>query len=109
MAAMHKTNKYVPVPTFFLPDSEDLGSYSNVRKHVAGATPVVAGTMGEAIHLSQTERADLIIAARKTLDQVGLSTAPIIVGTGTGSTRETLQLTKQAAVAGADYALLNIL
>ncbi|KAF8623551.1 hypothetical protein AX15_006322 [Amanita polypyramis BW_CC] len=101
---------YVPVPTFFLPDSEDL-DIPTFERHVtrvalAGANPVIAGTQGEAIHLSQTERVDIIRAARRALDIAGLKTVPIISGTGGGSTRETLLLTKQAAAAGADYALV---
>ena len=118
---------YAPVPTFFLPESEDLGPFflSNSKqshlldtsdiptfeKHVtqvalAGAGPVIAGSMGESIHLSQTDRTELICAARRALDNAGLTTVPIIAGTGAGSTRETLQLTRQAASAGADYALI---
>ena len=62
--------------------------------------------MGESIHLSQTERVELISAARRALDKAGLTAVPIIAGTGAGSTRETLQLTKQAAAAGADCALI---
>lgn len=73
---------------------------------LAGAGPVIAGSMGESIHLSHTDRTELISAARRALDNAGLSTVPIIAGTGAGSTRETLQLTKQAASAGADYVLI---
>ena len=62
--------------------------------------------MGESIHLSQTDRTELICAARRALDNAGLTAVPIIAGTGAGSTRETLQLTEQAASAGADYALI---
>jgi len=113
MTATFKSLKpgiYAPVPTFFLPESEDL-DIPSFEKHVtriagAGAAPVVAGTMGEAIHLSHVERTELIQAARRALDTAGLATVPVIAGTGTGSTRETIDLTKQAAVAGADYALV---
>jgi len=62
--------------------------------------------MGEAIHLSHTERAALIRAARKALDLANLTAVPIIAGTGAGSTRETLDLTEQAAASGADYVLV---
>lgn len=62
--------------------------------------------MGEAIHLSHEERITLIKAGRKALDAAGHTTMPIIAGTGAGSTRETIQLTKQAADAGADYAIV---
>lgn len=62
--------------------------------------------MGEAIHLSRAERVTLVQIARKTLDRVGLTHMPVIAGTGAGSTRETLELTKEAAAAGADYVLV---
>lgn len=62
--------------------------------------------MGEAIHLSQDERTTLIRTARKALDGAGFTHIPIIAGTGAASTRETLELTDQAAAAGADYAIV---
>lgn len=62
--------------------------------------------MGEAIHLSHSERAKLIRVARKVLDEASLIHVPIIAGTGAGSTRETIDLTLQAAAAGADYAIV---
>jgi 4-hydroxy-2-oxoglutarate aldolase len=62
--------------------------------------------MGEAIHLSHAERVTLVQSARRTLDDIGLVHMPVIAGTGAGSTRETLELTKEAACAGADYVLV---
>jgi 4-hydroxy-2-oxoglutarate aldolase len=67
---------------------------------------VIAGSMGEATHLSHAERVRLIQAGRKALDNAGCSHIPIVVGTGAGSTRETVELTNEAAAAGADYALV---
>lgn len=105
-----KAGIFAPIPTFFLPDTEDLDIPSFeahlVRVAQAGVSPVIAGSMGEAIHLSRTERVMLIQTARKALNNVGLHTMPIIAGTGGGSTRETLELTKEAAAAGADYVLV---
>ncbi|KAF8910996.1 hypothetical protein CPB84DRAFT_1743134 [Gymnopilus junonius] len=95
---------------FFLPDSEDLDipAFEGhvVRVATAGVAPLVAGSMGEAIHLSHSERVKLIHAARKALDNAGLNHVPIIAGTGAGSTRETIELTNEAAAAGADYAIV---
>ena len=48
--------------------------------------------MGEAHHLSPSERIELITSARKALDEAGLTEVPIIAGTGVGSTRETIEL-----------------
>ena len=62
--------------------------------------------MGEAHHLSPDERVTLIKAVRTALDEAGYTVVPIIAGTGSGSTRETIQLSKEAAEAGADYAIV---
>ncbi|KAJ7940553.1 dihydrodipicolinate synthetase [Mycena leptocephala] len=105
-----KAGVFAPIPTFFLPDSEDL-DLSTFETHVvriasAGVGPLIAGSMGEAIHLSHAERIALIRAARKALDAAGFPTVPLIVGTGAASTRETIELTAEAAQAGADYAIV---
>lgn len=62
--------------------------------------------MGEGLHLSHPERVQLIQAARHALDTAGFPHMPTIVGTGIGSTRETVQLTLEAAAAGADIAIV---
>ena len=62
--------------------------------------------MGEAHHLTPDERVTLIKAARSILDSNSLSHIPIVAGTGAGSTRETIQLCKDAYDAGGEYALL---
>ena len=120
---------YAPLPTFFKTDSEDLGTpnpcsaspivsltiglvdLESQTAHVirlvkAGVKPLLGGTMGEAHHLSHDERATLIKVTRKALDDAGYTDVPIIAGTGAGSTRETIQLSEEAAAAGADYAIV---
>jgi Dihydrodipicolinate synthetase family len=154
---------YAPIPTFFLPVSQDLGKYPlfhppvyplltgfysvtslpalhpfipsttyshpdgtldpsriprichadipTFQKHIlkiatADVGILICGSMGEAHHLTPDERLQLICAARNALDGASFSTVPIIVGTGAGSTRETIRLTKDAAEAGADYAIV---
>ncbi|PVF98792.1 aldolase [Serendipita vermifera] len=101
---------YAPIPTFFVPESEDL-DIPTFQKHIvyiatAGIGILICGSMGEAHHLSPTERVQLIKAAREALDKAHFTTTPIVVGTGTGSTRETIKLTKEAAEAGADYSIV---
>ncbi|PCH38167.1 dihydrodipicolinate synthetase [Wolfiporia cocos MD-104 SS10] len=101
---------YAPIPTFFLPGSEDLDLQS-FESHVlllagAGVRPLLAGSMGEGIHLTHAERIILIQAARRALDKAGFTQVPIVAGTGTGSTRETIELCHEAARAGADYAIV---
>ncbi|KAF5380924.1 hypothetical protein D9615_004018 [Tricholomella constricta] len=105
-----KAGIYAPIPSFFLPSSEDL-DIPTFEAHVArvaaaGVAPVIAGSMGEAIHLSHAERVRLIHAGRKALDNAGFPNFPTIVGTGSGSTRETIELGNEAAAAGADYAIV---
>jgi len=91
--------------TRFCPDLETL------KKHVvliakARVGILVCGSMGEAHHLSPEERVAVINATREALDGAGFPSLPIIAGTGVGSTRETVARTKEAAEAGADYALV---
>ncbi|KAL7281183.1 LOW QUALITY PROTEIN: hypothetical protein ACG7TL_004491 [Trametes sanguinea] len=122
---------YAPIPTFFHSDTEDLGECASRKKvvdneltsvrypadidsfttHVvrvakAGVGPLLAGSMGEAHHLTHAERVTLIKAARRALDDAGLTHVPLIAGTGAGSTRETVELCNEAAQAGADYAIV---
>ncbi|TDL21558.1 dihydrodipicolinate synthetase [Rickenella mellea] len=103
---------YAPVPTFFLPNSEDLDLASFeaqvLRISQAGVIPLLSGTMGEAHHLSHKERSTLIHVARRALDSAGLTHVPIVSGTGAGSTRETVELCAEAAASGADAAIVII-
>ncbi|KZT67137.1 aldolase [Daedalea quercina L-15889] len=101
---------YAPIPTFYQPETEEL-DLETLAKHVvraakAGVRPLLAGSMGEGVHLTHGERVELIKATRTALDEAGFTTMPIIAGTGTGSTRETVELCKEAAAAGADYAIV---
>ncbi|KAJ5387965.1 hypothetical protein N7509_010506 [Penicillium cosmopolitanum] len=93
------TGIYTPLPCFF-DGNEDLVIAS------AGTTPVVSGSMGEAVHLSNEEKKQLIQSARFALDEISLQHVPIVAGTGAASTRETIQLCKDAAEAGADYVMV---
>lgn len=77
-----------------------------LRVAKAGVGTLVAGSLGEAHHLSHAERTTLITTARKVLDAEGLTHVPIIAGTGVGSTRETIELSKQAALDGADAVIV---
>jgi 4-hydroxy-2-oxoglutarate aldolase len=57
------------------------------------------------ISQSSSERTSLIVAGRSALDEINLSTVPIVAGIGEASTRESIQLAKEAASAGADFAI----
>jgi len=61
---------------------------------------VVAGTTGEAPTLSETEKLDLWRAVSEAV------TIPVIAGTGSNNTAETVELTRQAASVGASGVLL---
>jgi 4-hydroxy-2-oxoglutarate aldolase len=61
--------------------------------------------MGEASHLSRGERQTLIKVAREALDEINLTHVPIVAGCSVASTRESIVIAKEAAVAGADFAI----
>lgn len=67
---------------------------------------VVLGTNGEAHHVSRSERTALISSARKALDENGFEDRPLLVGTGGGSARETVELCGEARDAGASHAIV---
>lgn len=54
---------------------------------------------------SHQERTALIVAGREALDSINLTTIPIVAGIGATSTRESIQLAKEATAAGADFAI----
>ena len=104
---------YVPIPTFFLdtPADEQPVDVDTVARHVqflcsAGVHGVVCmGSTGEAVHLSEDERQLVIRTARKTIDESS-SKAKLIAGCSYESVHGTLRLIKQAAEAGAEYAMV---
>ena len=75
-----------------------------VEWHIAqGTNSIVAvGTTGEASTLSMKEHTQVI----KEIIRVANKRIPIIAGTGANSTREAIELTKEAKELGADAALL---
>ncbi|KEQ99279.1 hypothetical protein AUEXF2481DRAFT_62175 [Aureobasidium subglaciale EXF-2481] len=100
---------YTPLPTFFYEDEElNLVEYRKHLLHVVGkgALPVCAGSLGEAVHLSREERSILIRCTRETLDEQGFESVPIVAGVGGLSTRETIQLAKDAFEAGATVGMV---
>ncbi|KAL8777655.1 MAG: hypothetical protein Q9213_007767 [Squamulea squamosa] len=102
---------YVPTLTFFHPETEDL-DLDTITKHavrlakagVAGLT--TQGSNGEAVHLSHQERKLVTKTTRNALDNAGFYGLPIIVGCGSQSTRETVELCREAMTSGGDYALV---
>lgn len=66
----------------------------------------MAGSAGEAPHLTREERAALIKTAREALNTSGLESVPIVAGVGSFSTKETIKLAHDAEEAGADHAMV---
>lgn len=101
----------MPTVTFFKPENEDL-DLPTISKHavrlakagVAGLT--TQGSNGEAVHLSHSERKQVTNTTRNALDRAGFHLMPIIVGCGSQSTRETIELCHEALNSGGDYALV---
>ncbi len=63
---------------------------------------LVLGSNGEAVYLNDTEKSQVLTAARETADPEKV----LMAGTGCESTRATIQLTAHAADLGADCALV---
>ncbi|KAI0483902.1 mitochondrial putative 4-hydroxy-2-oxoglutarate aldolase [Xylaria cf. heliscus] len=102
---------YVPTLCFFDPETEDIDTNSIARHTVrlaqAGVTGIATqGSNGEAVHLTHRERELVTATTRSALDQAGFSHVPVIVGCGAQSVRETIELCREAADAGGDYALV---
>lgn len=108
---------YVPSPTFFLSasNSELLQSAVDVdtqKKHSvflakAGVTGLVLlGSTGEAIHLTRSERVELVAGVRKGLEDAGFPDYPIMAGVLTNGIDETLEWLHDYAKAGAQWGLV---
>jgi len=102
---------YVPTVAFFKPDSEEVDVETTKRHAIrlaeAGVTGIVThGSNGEAVHLSRDERILINTVTREALDSIGRSNMPLIVGCGAQSTRETIQLCKDASNSGGQFALV---
>ncbi|WQF80691.1 Putative aldolase-type TIM barrel [Colletotrichum destructivum] len=101
---------YVPTVAFFRDDdSVDVETTTShaVRLAAAGVAGLVThGSNGEAVHLDHAERQLINRTTRAALDAAGKADLPLIVGCGAQSTRETVQLCREAASSGGDYALV---
>jgi dihydrodipicolinate synthase/N-acetylneuraminate lyase len=101
----------VPALAFFHPDTEDV-DVETVAKHAvrlaqAGISSITTqGSNGEAVHLTHSERKLITSTTRKALDDAGFHHVPVIVGCGSQSTREAIELCHEAHAAGGDYALV---
>ena len=67
---------------------------------------VILGSTGEAIHLTNKERNELIKSQRQGLDDAGFKDRAIIAGTATQNIGETLIQLEEAKTAGAEYGMV---
>jgi 2-keto-3-deoxy-L-rhamnonate aldolase len=109
---------YVPVPTFFVSRTAknynavaaplDLETQAKHSLHLAksGITGlVVLGSTGEAVHLSNKERFDVLSAIRKAFDESGFKEYPLIAGTAAQNIEEVVEQLKSAKEAGCQWGL----
>lgn len=101
---------FVPTVAFFASDdSVDEETTKNHAKRLARAGVaglVTHGSNGEAVHLDHAERKLITRLTRTALEEVGKANLPIIVGCGAQSTRETIQLCRDAGESGGTHALI---
>jgi L-threo-3-deoxy-hexylosonate aldolase len=102
---------YAPTMTFFDKETEDV-DVATIKKHAvrlakAGLVGLVTmGSNGEAVHLSRDEKTLVTRATREALNEAGFHDVPVIAGCSENSVRHAVELTKEAAAAGAEYALI---
>ncbi|KAK3503228.1 hypothetical protein B0T13DRAFT_124619 [Neurospora crassa] len=113
---------WVPSPTFFTTSSPSPYSptqpavdYASQTAHTlflarSGITGVVLlGSTGEAMHLSRSERSQLIKSVRQGLDEAGFQKFPIMAGVLTnGGVEETVQWLDDYREAGAEFGLVLV-
>jgi len=105
---------HVPSLTWFLDDFNQEVDWDTQRKHLSFLIGsglhgiVLAGTNGEAVALTATEKAKLVSITRELAVSLGRPDLTVILGCGGGSTRAVIEETKLAKEAGADYALVMV-
>ncbi|KAG1055464.1 hypothetical protein G6F43_002584 [Rhizopus delemar] len=100
---------FVPIPTFFKEnedlDLEALDQHIQFLANSGVSGVVVLGSMGEAVSLSDEERSKVIERVVESKNKYNPNLV-IIAGTSSQSARNAIAYTKQAAAAGAQYALI---
>ncbi len=98
---------FVAIVTPMKDGKVDGDSFRDLLKfHIANGTDgiVPCGTTGESATLTHDEHHEVVsIAVEECKDKL-----PVLAGTGSNSTRETITLTQHAEKAGADGALLTL-
>jgi L-threo-3-deoxy-hexylosonate aldolase len=97
--------------TFFKKDTEDV-DVATIKKHAvrlaeAGLVGLVTmGSNGEAVHMTREEKTLVTRATREALTEAGYHDVPVIAGCSENSVRLAIELCREAAAAGAEYALI---
>ena len=97
---------FAPLPTSF--DQDENLSLDHMRNNIAKLSQsglagfLALGSNGELVNLSDDEKQSVYETAREAIPSEKI----MLAGTGGQSTRETIKLTKEAAKAGADVALV---
>jgi 2-keto-3-deoxy-L-rhamnonate aldolase len=109
---------YVPVPTFFV--SKKAANYSPIAAPLDLVTQgahsvhlaksgirglVVLGSTGEAVHLTNKERFEVLSHVRKALEDAGFKDYPIIAGTAVQNIEEVVEQLKSAKAARTQWGL----
>ncbi|KAK2625731.1 hypothetical protein QTJ16_005043 [Diplocarpon rosae] len=121
MASPPPAGVYVPVPTFFVskraanhsasaapldPETQAAHSLHLARSGITGL--VVLGSTGEAVHLTNRERFEVLSGVRKALDKAGYQDYPLIAGTAVQNIEEVVHQLKSAQEAGCQWGLVLV-
>ncbi|RYP71122.1 hypothetical protein DL771_005056 [Monosporascus sp. 5C6A] len=121
MASPPPKGIHVPVPTFFV--SKQAAAYNEIAAPLDVETQikhslylaragikglVILGSTGEAIHLTNKERFEVLSGVRQAFEKEGFKDYPIIAGTATQNIEETVQQLKEAKEAGAQWGLVLV-
>ncbi|RYP83824.1 hypothetical protein DL770_005294 [Monosporascus sp. CRB-9-2] len=121
MASPPPKGIHVPVPTFFV--GKQAATYNEIAAPLDVETQikhslylaragikglVILGSTGEAIHLTNKERFEVLSGVRQAFEKEGFKDYPIIAGTATQNIEETVQQLKEAKEAGAQWGLVLV-
>ncbi|KAI0434378.1 dihydrodipicolinate synthase [Xylaria sp. FL1042] len=118
MAAVPPPGIYVPVPTFFVGkqasnynpiaapldiDTQIAHSLYLARAGIKGL--VILGSTGEAVHLTNKERFEVLSGVRRAFEKEGFEDYPILAGTATQNIEETVDQLRAAKEAGSQWGI----
>ncbi|KAI0534977.1 hypothetical protein GGR58DRAFT_480805 [Xylaria digitata] len=118
MTAVPPPGIYVPVPTFFVGkqaanynavatpldiDAQIAHSLYLARAGIKGL--VILGSTGEAVHLTNKERFEVLSGVRQAFEQNGFKDYPILAGTATQNIEETVEQLRSAKEAGSQWGM----